>query len=321
MKKLIFVLAIFIAAPAFAALDVSLVDNLNNTVSVVYTGADPCVPAEMPRAFALEITIDDPGYFTDVSGYKNDVVHSANGVDETGESNSLYPGFGIYPARIIWDEVQPEEEDRDVNNWGTPIANPNDPRPGNPMPDSNYVVLEFGSLYYTRWPGAVESNAPLASDTLCVLHVNYGGGTNLNVHMTDEDTFRGGLVFENGDLGVIDANVMVNRYDPPPLPDPATNPVPADATAGVNPATTVAISWTAGAGATSHDVYFGTTYPPAGPTNQPGTSYPVTLVQGVTYYASVVERNAVGTSAALDWSFNTECMKSTASGYPPGDPC
>ena len=183
MKKLIFVLAVFIATPAFA-LDVNVVDIGGNQVAVQYKDADPC---NLPRAFALELTIDLPGEFIDVRGYKNDVVHGANGPDEIGESNSLYPGFGIYPAKITFDSAG------DVTTWGDPIALQTDPGAKDQILPSSDIVLEFASLYY----GNV--NAPDPCGTLCILEYDCGGiTTGLNITMVDEATYRGGMVYEDG---------------------------------------------------------------------------------------------------------------------------
>jgi hypothetical protein len=317
MKKIIFVLAIcFIAVPAFAV-DVSLVDNIESdgTISVVYTGADANATSTMPRAFALDITIDSPGTFTDVLGYKNDWAHDANAEDETGESNSLYPGYGIYPARITWLPSEAQKP-RKVDSWGTPLALTTDPGGAGTGLNTGHLVLELGSLYYDNPESTEDSNTPRAEGTLCKIAVTCGEAPpeGLNIHMTDEDIYRGGLVFEDGSLGEIDANIAICGGSPPP--EPATNGAP---TVNVTTATgglTTDLTWTAGAGATSHDVYFGDTYPPAGPFNQPGTTFETsTMIQGKTYYCSVVERNDAGTSAALDWSFNTDCMKSTGQGY------
>lgn len=87
-------------------------------------------------------------------------------------------------------------------------------------------------------------------------------------------------------------------------PGPATNPVPADSATSV--ATNQVLSWTADAGATSHDVYFGTAPNPPFIGNQAGTSYnPGALAENTTYYWKVVEKNAGGSSTASVWSFTT----------------
>lgn len=93
-----------------------------------------------------------------------------------------------------------------------------------------------------------------------------------------------------------------------PVPQPpglATNPGPANGASSV--ATNAVLSWTAGSGATSHNVYFGTSSnPPSVSTGQSGTSFnPGTLAQSTTYYWRVDGVNAVGTRTGTAWSFTT----------------
>ena len=70
------------------------------------------------------------------------------------------------------------------------------------------------------------------------------------------------------------------------------------------------MSWTAGTGTTSHDVYFGTN-PVLDAAdlqgNQVSTSYsPPTLTYSTTYYWRIDEVNAVATTTGTIWSFATE---------------
>jgi hypothetical protein len=91
----------------------------------------------------------------------------------------------------------------------------------------------------------------------------------------------------------------------PPPPGQATNPTPADGVRGVSRSTI--ISWTAGAGAASHDVYFGTTNPPTFQGNQTGTTFdpPGTLARRTWYYWRIDEVNVSGTTTGVVWSFRT----------------
>jgi hypothetical protein len=87
-------------------------------------------------------------------------------------------------------------------------------------------------------------------------------------------------------------------------PYKSTNPNPA------NNATEISLSsdlsWTAGLGATSHDVYFGTSSPGTFCGNQTGTTYdPGILTDGKTYYWRIDEKNAAGTTTGDVWSFTT----------------
>jgi len=94
---------------------------------------------------------------------------------------------------------------------------------------------------------------------------------------------------------------------PPVPPDPATNPSPADGATDVS--IDADLSWTAGAGATSHDVYFGTTSPGDFQGNQAGTTFdPGTLANDTTYYWRIDEKNAAGTTTGVVWSFTTEAV-------------
>jgi hypothetical protein len=180
MKKLIFVLAILLAVPAFA-LTLSLQQQADvNKVNVNYAGADS---NNLPRAFALKIEVNAPSkaVIKDVNGFK------------IGESNSTNRGYGIYPATIVITA-------NDVNVWGTPLADPCDPGAGTGL-GTKQVVLEFGSLYV----GA--GNAPATSGTLCYVKIDPNGTTgSVIVTATEENTYRGGVVLENGTVPVPDLN-------------------------------------------------------------------------------------------------------------------
>jgi hypothetical protein len=93
----------------------------------------------------------------------------------------------------------------------------------------------------------------------------------------------------------------------------AHDPSPADAATNVNLTT---FSWTAGYGATSHDVYFGTDFNEVNDANvndsnvfkgnQTDTTYtPETLEGNTTYYWRIDENNASGTATGNVWSFTT----------------
>jgi hypothetical protein len=87
-------------------------------------------------------------------------------------------------------------------------------------------------------------------------------------------------------------------------PGQATNPSPANAATGVS--TTATLSWTAGSGATSHDVYFGTAASPPFIQNQTAVTYnPGTMANSTTYRWKIDEKNAVGTTTGVVWSFTT----------------
>jgi hypothetical protein len=69
------------------------------------------------------------------------------------------------------------------------------------------------------------------------------------------------------------------------------------------------LTWTAGDGATSHDVYFGTESPGTLQGNQAGTTFdPGTLANATTYYWRIDEKNAGGTTTGDVWSFTTPAL-------------
>jgi hypothetical protein len=66
------------------------------------------------------------------------------------------------------------------------------------------------------------------------------------------------------------------------------------------------LSWTAGSDTTSHDVYFGTSDPPAFVQTQTGTTFnPVNMDYATTYYWRIDEVGPGGTTTGVVWSFTT----------------
>ena len=102
----------------------------------------------------------------------------------------------------------------------------------------------------------------------------------------------------------------------PTLPGAASAPSPGNGASNVS--VNADLSWSAGSGATSHDVYFGTSSNPGAGQfqgNQAGTSFALgTLANGTTYYWRIDEVNAAGTTTGTVWSFTTQ----SGGGTPPG---
>ncbi|MHC4739985.1 MAG: hypothetical protein ACYS9Y_13845, partial [Planctomycetota bacterium] len=87
-------------------------------------------------------------------------------------------------------------------------------------------------------------------------------------------------------------------------PGQASSPSPADS--ATNIAVDADLSWTAGSGATSHDVYFGTSSPGTFQGNQTATTFDTgTMANDTTYYWRIDEINAGGTTTGTVWSFTT----------------
>ncbi|MHC4694527.1 MAG: alkaline phosphatase, partial [Planctomycetota bacterium] len=99
----------------------------------------------------------------------------------------------------------------------------------------------------------------------------------------------------------------------------ASNPSPADGATGVD--IEADLGWTAGAGAVSHDVYFGTSAAPAFVQNQSETtSDPGTLAPDTIYYWAIDERDSGGgVTPGVVWSFTTAPVPGQASNPSPAD--
>jgi alpha-galactosidase len=113
----------------------------------------------------------------------------------------------------------------------------------------------------------------------------------------------------NGKVDSEDLSILVENWlmawDIPPLPAPASNLYPYDHAKDVN--LNADLSWTAGDGAESHDVYFGTTNPPPFISNQNDTTFePGTMAKYTTYYWRIDEVNSWGTTTGPVWIFRTE---------------
>lgn len=104
--------------------------------------------------------------------------------------------------------------------------------------------------------------------------------------------------------------------DPPVttgVPPAPASPSPATGATGVSKAPT--LSWAASSGATSYDVYFGTSSSPALVKNVTTSSYtPATLVNNTKYYWKVVAKNTSGSASSAVWSFTTAASTPIASG-------
>ena len=105
----------------------------------------------------------------------------------------------------------------------------------------------------------------------------------------------------NGFVNFADFAIFANNWEG--TPGQASNPNPADGVRGVDP--NADLNWTAGYGATSHDVYFGSSSL-SFICNQAGTIFePGTMTEGTVYYWRIDEVNTGGKTAGQVWSFTT----------------
>jgi hypothetical protein len=111
--------------------------------------------------------------------------------------------------------------------------------------------------------------------------------------------------------GTVPCGTVVNLVvsSGPPAPGPAANPSPANAATNVSK--TADLSWTAGSGAVTRDVYFDTVNPPVTKVIDDGTALTYdtgTMSNNTTYYWRVDEKNAGGTTTGTVWSFTTDAL-------------
>lgn len=108
-----------------------------------------------------------------------------------------------------------------------------------------------------------------------------------------------------GIIDMLDLDVFTGNWlGGPPSSRKASNPSPSVGATGVS--TSAVLSWTAGFGATSHDVYFGTSSPPSFIHDQNAATFdPGTMVVDTKYYWRIDEVSAWGTTTGTVWTFTT----------------
>jgi hypothetical protein len=131
------------------------------------------------------------------------------------------------------------------------------------------------------------------------------------------DIDRNGIVDYN-DLDIFSRMWLWDANDPNTWRFKARNPLPSDGAMDVS--VSAYLSWTAGFGAKSHDVYFGTANPPPFVINQNNTTFePGPLSLDTTYYWRIDEVNPYGTTIGPVWSFTTRARPGQADNPSPHD--
>jgi len=198
MRRILLIVAMLLVAtaPAMATVTVRAMQNSPTNAIGQYTTAGrvcniidvnyTCDAAESVRAFALEITLDSGFVISDINNFVR------------GESNSVTPGYGIFPGSFR-NFLTPDEIDwQDLNYM--PIAPTEDPDAAGTGLGTNKVILEMGSLYVG------DVNKPGSAGTLCRLTVtplyrgvdtNGFGASESNLNLA-VNTLRGGVVLEDG---------------------------------------------------------------------------------------------------------------------------
>ncbi len=260
-------------SPADGATDVSTTADLSWTAGSGATSHDVYFGATSPGTFQGNQagTTYDPGTMANDMTYYWRINEVGDGGTTTGN---------------IWSFTTPQSPNAPANLAATPGDGQVDLDWDNSAGAVNYNVYRgTGGNYYLE-------ASPTSSSWTDTSVIN---GTTYYYYVTAENA-----IGESGPSNTVSATPQAA----PLPPGQATNPSPADATTNVS--VTADLSWTAGADATSHDVYFGATSPGDFQGNQAGTTFdPGVMIEMTNYYWRIDEKNAYGTTTGVIWSFVT----------------
>src|SRR5579859_8040890 len=187
--------------------------------------------------------------------------------------------------------------------------------PGSPSPASGGInvsttptltwAVSSGATSYDVYFGTTSSPALVKTVTT----TSYQPGT-----LGSKVVYYWKVVAKNAS-GSTSSAVWSFTTDPPATGVPSAPGSPSPASGGINVSTTPTLTWAASSGATSYDVYFGTSSSPVLAKNVTATSYqPGTLTSSTIYYWKVVAKNTSGSTSSAAWSFTTVASTPVASG-------
>ena len=201
---------------------------------------------------------------------------------------------------------------------------------GTAQADEDIYILEDPDYLAIRWIAETLSsdrpvNFELVMHTDGRIQFNYDGGNDLSgtslsptIGISKGDGNYYNLSVYNGETLLTD--VESDLFTPPSSIEEPLNPSPADGALDVP--LDEDLDWDDCAGATSYDIYFGTSSPPPHVATEYSSDYdPGTLALSMTYYWKVVAKNQWGYEAqGAEWQFTT-CMALPAepSNPSPGD--
>jgi hypothetical protein len=184
----------------------------------------------------------------------------------------------------------------DVWSFGTASS-----KASNPNPATGAVNIALNpTLTWTAGPGSESHNVYFGTASPGTMQGNQTAAT-FNPGTLQPNTTYYWRVDEVSGSNVVTGTVWSFTT----VPTKATTPVPANN--AVNMPLGMTLSWTAGTGAVSHDVYFGTASPGTFIGNQSGTTYnPGMLTANTKYYWRVDEKDASNNVFTGDvWTFTT----------------
>ncbi len=277
-----------------------------------------------PANSATDVTITtDLGWTADVNATSHDVYF---GTTSPGSSQGNQGGTTFDTGTMTANTVYYWRID-EVSGAGTTTGDiwsfTTLPVPGaasSPSPaDSATGVTTTTDLSWTAGSDATSHDVYFGTSSPGTFQGNQGGTTFDTGNMTANTVYYW-RIDEKNSSGTTTGTVWSFTTELQ-LPGQASSPSPADSATDVT--ITTDLSWTAGSGATSHDVYFGTdSTPDAGEFqgNQGGTTFDTgTMTANTVYYWRIDEKNGSGTTTGTVWSFTTLPVPGAASSPSPAD--
>ncbi|MHC4640376.1 MAG: C25 family cysteine peptidase [Planctomycetota bacterium] len=215
-------------------------------------------------------------YFTCVFG---------GGHNSGWQSSPVYVDTGLVPNTLCMYTVTARDRNPNQNTTApSQTASARTTLPGDFEPDGDVDFDDYARFAF-HWPSA----APAEDEG------------------SSEADLDGDNDVDTRDLAILVGNWLSIVDQPLPLPGQAGNPNPSDGATEVSEISD--LSWTAGDYATSHDVYFGTSNPPAFRGNQAAATFdPGTMAYLTKYYWRIDEVNSSGTAPGIVWSFTVRSM-------------
>ena len=181
MKKIVVLFAVFALAAPLSADDVKLGFSAEKVGGEIWVTVsyDATAAGQLPRGFAFDMQLDNGATFEAIDSYKENVFSVA------GDK-----GFGVY-----LDTIDFGADPNTIDNAGSPVAVAPDALPGI---GSNGLTICMASL----WDPCDPANAPDPTGDFFRVRVSKDVTA---LTCTEDDDTRGGVVFEDGTAGGLDA--------------------------------------------------------------------------------------------------------------------
>jgi len=224
----------------------------------------------------------------------------------TTQSGTVFdPGTLEYDTTYYWQINEVNDTGKTIGSlWSftTSIALPGAATLVSPANASTSLSIEQ-NLLWTAGAGATSHEVLFGTDTGNLASTTQMG-TSFNPGTLANNTTYYWQINESNEAGKT-TGTLWSFTTIESLPDVASINSPADGSTDLG--IDAVLSWTAGSGAVSHQVLFGTDTANLETSIQSGTSFnPGTLANGTTYYWKINEINSAGSSNGPLWSFTTE---------------